>query len=1011
MFCPHCGSSNLPTSVRCSACGTAFAGGPPADALTATLATAAQHPDMAVTMAPDDTTAGLGSARAPRGLPAAFARGGLIAGRYHIVRLLGAGGMGAVYQAWDEKLGVPVALKVILQTDQSGDPRKAEDLERRFKRELLLARQVTDKNVVRIHDLGEVDGTLYITMSYVEGKNLAVLAAEGRLSIERVLQIVKQVASGLAAAHEAGIVHRDLKPTNIMIDVDERALIMDFGIARSATPEFATRTSAVVGTLEYMAPEQAEGRELDHRCDQYGFGLILYDLLTGGRHAGPSAVADLMARMHNPLPSVRSIAPEVPDALAQIVDRCLQRDPAARYATTAELVQALNRLDAHGREVAVPAPRRMKGVLLAANAAAILIVAGLVAWMVRGRAGSAPPAPHEPVSVLIADFENRVNDPVFDGSIEQALTIGVEGAPFITTYQRSQARRLAAQLITDGKLDDKAAQLISVRDGVKFVLAGSIEGGAGGYQIVARLIDPAVGKTLKTATARAGNKAEVLQAVGSLAADIRRDLGDTTPESARLAASETFTTTSLEAVREYNVAQDLQNDSKYEDAIPHFKNAIDRDPQFGRAYSGWATCAFELGRNDEADQLWKKALSLMDRMTERERYRTLGTYYLAIARNFDQAIDNYVKLLERYPADRSAHNNLAIAYFNKLNFPKALEEGRKALDIYKGSLKFRNNYVLYAMYAGDFATAETGARQLLREDPKFSDAYFPLAMALLAKDDRAGARATFEQMAGIVDRRVTRSHGAGRPGDVRRPVRRGREDPVAGCRRRREERQHGRPRIQVHRARRSVSGHRRPAARIRGRAEGPERQAARVCRDAERESIRGRRPDGRRQNACGGALEESPVPDARVRPHCRGRDCASRRSGERCGRGVPRRGGIARRVARALRSRCGLRAGRAPCRSVVGVRNLHEAARGGDGRLSGRHSVVPLSGLASVLDGARPGGRRHDGALEGQLQGVSLDPIGVGPGSARRGCAAAAREELTRAASASSPVAARPFRR
>jgi hypothetical protein len=196
-----------------------------------------------------------------------------------------------------------------------------------------------------------------------------------------------------------------------------------------------------------------------------------------------------MARMHNPLPSVRSITPEVPDALAQIVERCLQRDPAARYATTAELVQALNRLDAHGREVAVPAPRRMKGVLLAANAAAILIVAGVVAWMVRGRAGGAPPAPHEPVSVLIADFENHVNDPVFDGSIEQALTIGVEGAPFITTYQRSQARRLAAQLITDGKLDEKAAQLISVRDGVKFVLAGRSMG-AGRLSDRRAVIDP-----------------------------------------------------------------------------------------------------------------------------------------------------------------------------------------------------------------------------------------------------------------------------------------------------------------------------------------------------------------------------------------------------------------------------------------------------------------------------------------------------------------------------------------
>ena len=456
-------------------------------------------------------------------------------------------------------------------------------------------------------------------------------------------------------------------------------------------------------------------------------------------------------------------------------------------------------------------------------------------------------------------------------------------------------------------------------------------------------------------------------------------------------------------MREYNVAQDLQNDSKYEDAIPHFKNAIDRDPQFGRAYSGWATCAFELGRNDEADQLWKKALSLMDRMTERERYRTLGTYYLAIARNFDQAIDNYVKLLERYPADRSAHNNLAIAYFNKLNFPKALEEGRKALDIYKGSLKFRNNYVLYAMYAGDFATAETGARQLLREDPKFSDAYFPLAMAQMAKDDRAGARATFEQMAGIATGASRAAMGLadlamyeGRFGEAEKILSQGivadeKSGNTAG------------------RASKSI------ALAEAYQAIGDQPHAFEAARKAlsvaGRENIRGRRPDGRRQNACGGALEESPVPDARVRPHCRGGDCASRRPGERCGRGVPRRGGTARRMARALRSRCGLRAGRAPCRSVVGIRNLHEAARGGGGRLPGRHSVVPLPGLASVLDGARPGRRRHGGALEGQLQGVSLDPIGVGQGSARRGCTAAAREELTRAASASSPVAARPCRR
>jgi tetratricopeptide (TPR) repeat protein len=747
MFCPHCGASNQGATSRCSACessltiavtGTAFnetiAHGPAGDT------THEMSGDVPHIARPD---------AAPRGLPAPFLPGRNIAGRYIIVRLLGIGGMGAVYQAWDEKLAVSIALKVIRQPNASSDRHATDAQERRFKRELLLARQVTHKNVVRIHDLGDIDGTLYITMPYVPGNNLsAILAREGRLPIDRVLRIARQVAAGLAAAHEAGVVHRDLKPANIMIEAEgERALIMDFGIARSTSgSSFATRTEAIVGTLEYMAPEQAEGKVVDHRCDIYAFGLVLYDLLTGGRQASASDVVDLIARMQKPLPSLRSINPEVPEAFARIVDRCLQRDPDARYATTAELVQELNQLDPRGHALPASAPRRLNGLLFA-NGVAILVVAAVIAWNVRGRIGSRTPAPpHQPVSVLIADFENRANDPVFDGSIEQALTIGVEGASFITTYQRGQARQLAAQLIAGGTLDDKTAQLISVRDGVKFVVAGSIDGDAGGYQIAARLIDPAVGKTVKSATTRAKNKAEVLQAVGSLAASIRQALGDTTPESARLAASETFTTTSLEAVREYTVAQDLQNNSRNEEAIPHFQRAIELDPQFGRAYSGLATCSFLLGRNAEAGELWKKALSLMDRMTDRERYRTLGLYYLAIARNYDQAIDNYRKLLDRYPADRSAHNNLAIAYFNKLNFPKALEEGRKALDIYKGSVKFRNNYLLYAMYAGDFETAESGARQLLKEDAKFGDAYFPLATSLLAKNDRAGARATYEQM-------------------------------------------------------------------------------------------------------------------------------------------------------------------------------------------------------------------------------------------------------------------------
>src|SRR5687768_18071060 len=154
--------------------------------------------------------------------------------RYHILRQLGVGGMGAVYQAWDAELGVAVALKVI-RPEVMHDPAAAQDIERRFKQELLLARQVTHKNVVRIHDLGEIDGIKYITMSYIEGEDLSsVLKREGQLSVPRALHILRQVVSGLVAAHEAGVVHRDLKPANIMIEGDN-AIIMDFGIARSSS--------------------------------------------------------------------------------------------------------------------------------------------------------------------------------------------------------------------------------------------------------------------------------------------------------------------------------------------------------------------------------------------------------------------------------------------------------------------------------------------------------------------------------------------------------------------------------------------------------------------------------------------------------------------------------------------------------------------------------------------------------------------------------------------------------
>src|SRR5258706_1806936 len=303
MICRRCGSTAPVLQGRCTACGASV------DADTPTIAGDVLTQVPASPALTGSVTGALTGAEPARG-GRPLAVGQNFGTRYHIIRLLGSGGMGAVYQAWDQTLEVAVAVKVI-RPQALEDADAARDLERRFKRELVLARQVTHKHVVRIHDLGEIDGVTYITMPYVQGSDLAtLLKAEGRLPVDRALVLAKEVASGLAAAHEAGIVHRDLKPANIMVDAEGHALIMDFGIARSTTGASGftmTVGAAIVGTVEYMAPEQARGETVDARADIYSFGLIMNDMLLGRRNAaGTTGVAELMARMQKAPPSVRS---------------------------------------------------------------------------------------------------------------------------------------------------------------------------------------------------------------------------------------------------------------------------------------------------------------------------------------------------------------------------------------------------------------------------------------------------------------------------------------------------------------------------------------------------------------------------------------------------------------------------------------------------------------------------------------------------------------------------------
>ena len=387
------------------------------------------------------------------------------------------------------------------------------------------------------------------------------------------------------------------------------------------------------------------------------------------------------------------------------------------------------------------------GRMMNALLISVLVIALGISLYGNYRAKRSPAAAMQPISLLIADLSNRTGDPVFDGTLEEALGVGLEGAPFITNYQREQARRLAEQIRPGSQLNEEVARLVAVREGINIVLSGTIEPSGDGYSLSVRAVNPADGRIVEDATANASSRDAVLPAVGTIAAQVRTALGDTSLKGGKLADGETFTAASLEAASYYTRAQALAARNKDEEALPVYKKAVEADPEFARAYSGWGLSAFKLGRRTEATEKWNSALKLLDRMTVRERFRTLGLYYSVVSLNYEKAIDNYSQLVKLYPADGAAHNNLAISYFMTLNFPAALAEGKRVLDIYPEDIQFRANYALYAMYASDLKTAVEEAGKVLKADPTYYLAYLPLAMQAMTMPDLLAARHVYERAA------------------------------------------------------------------------------------------------------------------------------------------------------------------------------------------------------------------------------------------------------------------------
>jgi eukaryotic-like serine/threonine-protein kinase len=675
--------------------------------------------------------------------------GQVIGGRFEILEMIGIGGMGAVYKAHDRDIDRVIALKCIRQELASHT-----EVVKRFTQELLLARQISHKNVIRIFDVRDSGGVKFITMEYVEGRDLgSIMEERGKLPAREAIGIMRQVCAGLAAAHAEDVVHRDLKPSNIMIEPNGRVVVMDFGLARAQDQDLMTQTGAIMGTFQYMSPEQAKGTKAEAPSDIFTVGVILYELLTGHTpYKTDSSIASLLKRTQEAAVPPSSIEASIPRAVNAIVCKCLERDLKSRYQSAEELLADLDAVGEGRTASRLPSilSRRQERRWLLILSAITLIALAAVAFIVYRSAGGAGTATaHPTIKILLADFENQTSDTVFDGTLESSFALALEGAPFISAYNRVVAHKTLAQIKPGSTtLDQGNASLVAVREGLNVVISGAVRKDGDSYRIECKAIDPVSSKTLGTASSGAVPKSGVLEVVGELAGKMRRTLGDTTPDSIRKQQQETVTSSSLEAVHEYALGQNLQLGGKWEDALKQYERAVALDPNMGRAYAGMAVMSSNIGRKADAEKYYQAAMAHIDRMTDREKYRTRGGYYL-MTRQPEKAIEEYDALVEQYPADSVGLPMLSLAYFYSRDMSKAMDAGRRAVESAPKVLAHRHNYALYSIYAGKYAEGVKAAQEVLEQDPKEIDALRALGMGQTGLGDLSAAAATYRRMEAV----------------------------------------------------------------------------------------------------------------------------------------------------------------------------------------------------------------------------------------------------------------------